>query len=50
MLQIIFESISVQKAVSEVLKTWYFPYSALWSAGQGGGAIVQLLIAVSGYK
>ena len=31
MLKIIFESILVQKTVSEVLKTWYFPYSAVWS-------------------
>ena len=29
----------MQKRVLEVLKTWYFPYSAFWSAGQGGGAI-----------
>ena len=42
-----FESILVQKTVSEVLKTWYFYYSGFWSAGQwggggggGGGAIV----------
>ena len=29
----------MQKRVLEVLKTWYFPYSAFWSAGQWGGAI-----------
>ena len=27
----------MQKRVLEVLKTWYFPYSAFWSAGQWGG-------------
>ena len=28
------------KTVSEVLKTWYFPFSAFWSTGHGrGGAI-----------
>ena len=32
-----FESIPVQKTVSEVLKMWYFLYSAFWSAGQWGG-------------
>ena len=26
----------MQKTVSEVLKTWYFPYSAFLSAGQWG--------------
>ena len=30
------ESIPVQKTISEVLKTWYFPYSAFWLAGQRG--------------
>ena len=29
----------MQKRVLEVLKTWYFPYSAFWSAGQWGGGI-----------
>ena len=29
-----FESIPAQKTVSDVLKTWYFPYSAFWSTGQ----------------
>ena len=29
----------MQKRVLEVLKTWYFSYSAFWSAGQWGGAI-----------
>ena len=29
----------MQKRVLEVLKTWYFPYSAYWSAGQWGEAI-----------
>ena len=33
-LQITFYSISVQKTVSEELKTWYFPYSAFWLTGQ----------------
>ena len=32
----------MQKRVLEVLKTWYFPYSAFWSAGQWGGAIAPL--------
>ena len=27
----------MQKRVLEVLKTWYFSYSAFWSAGQWGG-------------
>ena len=27
----------MQKTVSEVIKTWFFPYSAFWSAGQLGG-------------
>ena len=31
---IIFESIPLQKTVSEVLKVCYIPYSAFWSAGQ----------------
>ena len=31
-----FGSISMQKTVSETLKTWYFPYSALLSANQFG--------------
>ena len=31
----------MQKRVLEVLKTWYFPYSAFWSAGQWGGAIAR---------
>ena len=29
-----FESIPAQKTVSDVLKTWYFSYSAFWSTGQ----------------
>ena len=33
-----FEYILVQKTVSEVLKTWYFPYSAFRSEGQKRGA------------
>ena len=33
-----FESIPTQKkTVSDVLKMWYFPYSAFWSTGQWGG-------------
>ena len=32
-----FKSYPVQKRVLEVLKTWYFPYSAFWLAGQWGG-------------
>ena len=28
---------SSAKAVSEVLKTWYFSYSAFWSTGHGRG-------------
>ena len=31
-----FESIPVQKVVSEVLKTLYFSYSAFWFKGQWG--------------
>ena len=27
----------MQKTVSEVIKTWYFPYPAFLSAGQWGG-------------
>ena len=27
----------MQKTVPEVLKTWYFSYSAFWSTGQCGG-------------
>ena len=34
MLQIPFWFIPVQKIVSEVLKTWYFFYSVLWSTDQ----------------
>ena len=37
MLSIIFEFIPVQKTASEVLKTKYFSYSALWSTGQWEG-------------
>ena len=37
-----FESISVQKTVSEVLKTWYFSYSTFGTAGQWGEAIAFL--------
>ena len=33
--KLIFKSIPAQKkTVSDVLKTWYFPYSAFWSTGQ----------------
>ena len=35
--KLFFESITVQKTVVEVLKTWYFSYSAIWLAGQLGG-------------
>ena len=36
MFQIIFEAMQVEKTVSEVSKTWYFPNSAFWSADQWG--------------
>ena len=42
-----FESIPVQKTVSEVLKMWYFLYSAFWSAGQWGGGGGRLLAEVA---
>ena len=37
-----FESVLIQKSISKVVKTWYFLYSAFWSAGHGGGAIAPL--------
>ena len=33
----VFSLIQCKKRVLEVLKTWYFLYSAFWSAGQWGG-------------
>ena len=37
--ELFFQSISEQNTVSEVLKTWYFLYSAFFSAGQWMGFI-----------
>ena len=33
----LFSPFQCKKSVSEVLKTWYFPYSAFWLASQLGG-------------
>ena len=31
----------MHKTVSEVLKMWYFPYSAFWAEGQRSGGGLQ---------
>ena len=39
----------MQKTVPEVLKTWYFSYSAFWPTGQWGGYSPLPPLPPSGY-